>query len=208
MVRAEQDPSHQHHLPFPVPHFGSASPLPSGAAPQAPELKSRLGHSPFGGHVKTTRRAPDLGAHPPSLRGQDAVTLQGLPRLSSPSGALARGHSGHFGARLAAGALGAFRQVGPVSLPAPGHGATPEHSPQPSPWPSAQRRGEQGEPVEPHGAKLRWSRPGSSPPGPCRPHRRTSGRSCAWPCRARCPSRREGAWGTRRPSCRRTRTPC
>lgn len=47
MVGAEQDPSHQHPLPFPALHFGSISLLPSGAAPWAPVLKSRLGDSPF-----------------------------------------------------------------------------------------------------------------------------------------------------------------
>lgn len=44
---------HQHSLPFPAPHFGSTSLLPSGAVPQAPGVNTRLGHSPFGEHLKT-----------------------------------------------------------------------------------------------------------------------------------------------------------
>uniref|UniRef100_A0A674H1N8 Single Ig and TIR domain containing n=1 Tax=Taeniopygia guttata TaxID=59729 RepID=A0A674H1N8_TAEGU len=175
-----------------------------GCAPGC-SAKEQVGALTFWRTFKNpTRRAPHLGAHSPNLHGQDPMTLQGLPGLSSPSGALAQGHSGHFGARLGAGALGSV-PAGRAGFSA-GAWARCHAGAQPSPWPSSQRRGERAELLEPCGAVLRWSRPGSSPPGSCRPHRRTSGRSCAWPCRARCPSR--AAWGTRRPSCRRTRTPC
>lgn len=62
MARAEQDPSHQHGPSIPSSPFCAGLPAvaPAGAAPRAPVLKSRLGHSPFRGNLKTQPAEPWL----------------------------------------------------------------------------------------------------------------------------------------------------